>query len=196
MVFEKAPDTAESPRSREDFPSLVRKYGEKAYNFAFRLAGNEQDARDLVQQAFLHAFEKFEKYDPSRPFQPWFNRILKNIYLDGVRRYERKHSVSLNGPSPIEDVMWEDIIPGTDSTPGEDMDRAEVYDVVQRALQLLPIHYRMAITLCDIEHYSYDQISEILECPIGTVRSRIHQGRLLLRKTFDELLYKKETQPT
>lgn len=181
---------------RPEFSTLIRKYGDKAYNFAYRLAGNEQDARDLVQEAFVHALRSYEKYDPSRPFQPWLNRILKNIYLDGVRRYERKHTVSFDGPSPIEDVAWEEIIPGNDATPGEDMDRAEIHDTVQRALSHLPVHYRMAITLCDIEQYTYEQISEIMDCPIGTVRSRIHQGRLLLRKIFDQLLYKKEAMPT
>jgi RNA polymerase sigma-70 factor (ECF subfamily) len=181
--------------NQDDFPTLVRKYGEKAYSFAYRLAGNEQDARDLVQEAFSHALKNFDKYDRARPFQPWFNRILKNIYLDGVRRYERKFTVSLDGPSPIEDVSWEEIIPGADTTPGEDLDRAEIHETVHKALQTLPLHYRMAITLCDIEHYSYEQISEIMECPIGTVRSRIHQGRLLLRKMFDQFLYKKEVLP-
>lgn len=178
--------------SSRDFSSLVRDYGQKAYNFAYRLTGNEQDSRDLVQEAFTHALEHFHQYDQKRPFQAWFNRILKNIFLDGVRRYERKHTVSLDGPSILEEVSWEEIIPGRDRTPGEDMDRAEAYETVQKALNCLPIHYRTAISLCDIDRYSYEQISEVMNCPVGTVRSRIHQGRILLRKAFERLLYKKE----
>jgi RNA polymerase sigma-70 factor, ECF subfamily len=172
-----------------DFSAFVKKYGDKAYNFAYRLAGNEQDARDLVQEAFSHALKHIEKYDTSRPFEPWFNRILKNIYLDGVRRYEQKHTVSLDGPSPMEDVSWEHIIPGWDMTPAEELDEKETHEIVQKALNSLPIQYRMAVALCDIENYSYEEISGVLGCPIGTVRSRIHQGRLLMRKAFEKLQY-------
>jgi len=176
-------------RPSELFAVLIRKYGDKAYHFAYRLAGNEQDARDLVQEAFTHAFRHFAKYDQSRPFEPWLNRILKNIYLDGVRRYEQKHKVSLDGPSPVEDAPWEHIIPGDDSTPDEELDRMETHEIVVKALQSLPIQYRMAVSLCDVEKYSYERISQILGCPIGTVRSRIHQGRLLMRRAFEKLMY-------
>ena len=178
----------------EYFAQLVRLYGEKAYNFAYRLAGNEQDARDLVQEAFSHAFKNIDKYDPSRPFGPWFNKILKNIYLDGVRRYAQKHKVSLDGPSPLEDVSWESLLPGTDSTPADELEEKEAHRLVQAALNSLPLPYRTAVILCDIERYSYEQISHVLECPIGTVRSRIHQGRLLMRKAFEKMQYKEKLQ--
>jgi RNA polymerase sigma-70 factor, ECF subfamily len=169
------------------FETNIRRCSDKAYNFAFRLAGNEQDARDLVQEAFSHALEHLDRYDPKRPFEPWVNRILKNIYLDGVRRYERKHSVSLDGPSPIEDMPWENIIPGPDKAPSDHFDKKETGVLVQRALEMVPPQYRSAVMLCDLEKYSYEKISQILDCPIGTVRSRIHQGRLLLRKAFEKL---------
>ncbi len=172
-----------------DFSALVRRHADKAYNFAYRLAGNEQDARDLVQEAFMHALKHFGRYDQSRPFEPWFNRILKNIFLDGMRRYQRKHTVSLDGPSPIEDVSWEHMLPGNDASPAEEMDDKEEGALVQKALNLLPLPYKTAVVLCDIEKYPYEKIAEILECPIGTVRSRIHQGRQLLRKAFEKLQF-------
>ena len=173
--------------AQELFEQNLRRCSDKAYNFAFRLTGNEQDARDLVQEAFSHALEHLGRYDPKRPFEPWLNRILRNIYLDSVRRYERKHTVSLDGPSPIEDMPWENIIPGPDRTPSDQLDRKETGHLVQRALASVPPQYRTAVVLCDIEKYSYERISKVLECPIGTVRSRIHQGRLLMRKAFDKL---------
>ncbi|MBV9081019.1 MAG: sigma-70 family RNA polymerase sigma factor [Elusimicrobia bacterium] len=173
--------------ARSLFEENVRRCNDKAYNFAFRLTGNEQDARDLVQEAFSHALEHLARYDPKRPFEPWLNRILRNIYLDSVRRYDRKHTVSLDGPSPIEDMPWENIIPGKDRTPAEQADKKETEQLVQRALDSVPVQYRTAVVLCDIEKYSYERISQILECPIGTVRSRIHQGRLLMRKSFEKL---------
>ncbi len=69
-----------------DFSELIRRCGEKAYNFAYRLAGNEQDARDLVKEAFTRAYEHFGSYDPDRPFDSWLLRILHTVFLDGVRR--------------------------------------------------------------------------------------------------------------
>lgn len=169
------------------FQENVRRCSDKAYNFAFRLCGNDQDARDLVQEAFSHALQHLARYDPNRPFEPWLNRILRNIYLDGVRRYERKHTVSLDGPSPIEDMPWENIIPGPDQTPVDQLDKREAGVLVQRALESVPVQYRTAVVLCDIEKYSYERISQVLDCPIGTVRSRIHQGRQMMRKSFEKL---------
>ncbi len=182
-----APAAAVTDEARQLFEENARRCSDKAYNFAFRLTGNESDARDLVQEALSHALEHLNRYDPKRPFGPWLNRILRNIYLDGVRRYERKHSVSLDGPSPIEEMPWENIIPGPDRPPSEQLVKQETSLLVQRALDLVPIQYRSAVVLCDIERYSYEKIAEILECPIGTVRSRIHQGRLLMRKAFEKL---------
>ncbi len=175
-----------------DFSSLVKAHADKAYNFAFRLAGNEQDARDLVQEAFMNALRHIEKYDATRPFEPWLNRILKNIFLDGKRKYHNKHSVSLDGPSPIEDVPWEHMIPGNDPSPAELADDQETNVLVQKALNLLPIQYKTAVILCDVEKFPYEKIAEMLECPLGTVRSRIHQGRLLLRKAFEKLQFGSE----
>jgi RNA polymerase sigma-70 factor (ECF subfamily) len=180
------PNISSSP---PEFSELVKRHAEKAYNFAYRLVGNEQDARDLVQEAFLHALKHFQRYDSTRPFGPWFNRILKNIFLDAVRKYERKHTISLDDQSPLEDVSWLQLIAGKDPSPSEEMDQQETHVYVQKALNSLPMLYKTAIVLCDVEQRSYDEIAEILECPVGTVRSRIHQGRVLLRKAFEKLQY-------
>lgn len=176
-----------TPCDTSDFSSMLKRHSDRAYNFAFRLAGNESDARDLVQEAFSHALKNFHRYDPNRPFEPWLNRILKNIFLDAKRKYEYKHTISLDLPSPIEDVPWEHIIPGDEDTPEEQAEERETHAMVQKALDSLPLPYKTAVVLCDVEGYSYDYISQVMECPIGTVRSRIHQGRLLLKKAFEKL---------
>ncbi|MEQ1920447.1 MAG: sigma-70 family RNA polymerase sigma factor, partial [Elusimicrobiota bacterium] len=90
------------------FADLLRQAGDKAYNFAYRLAGNEQDARDLVQEAFARALEHAGSYDPSRAFDSWLLRILHNIFLDGVRRLTYRRTVSLDAPTPVADSSWED----------------------------------------------------------------------------------------
>ena len=165
---------------------MIRRCGEKAYNFAYRLAGNEADARDLVQEAFMRAYSHFKTYDKTRPFETWLFRILQNIYLDGVRRYAHGHTVSLDAPAPVEESVWEEIIPADDPEPGERLMREESDGLVRKALGELPVHYRTAVILCDIEGLSYEQIGKVMACPVGTVRSRIHQGRRLVKKTLDE----------
>ena len=170
-----------------DFSELLRHCGEKAYNFAYRLAGNEQDARDLVQEAFARAYEHFGSYDRSRPFEAWLLRILHNIYLDGVRRYAHGHTVSLDAPAPVEDTSGDEILPGPDAQAGAGLERRESGELLQKALLSVPVHYRTAVTLCDVEGFSYEQIGKIMACPVGTVRSRIHQGRVLVRQAYEKL---------
>ncbi|MFA6002693.1 MAG: sigma-70 family RNA polymerase sigma factor [Elusimicrobiota bacterium] len=171
-----------------DFSELIRQCGEKAYNFAYRLSGNEPDARDLVQEAFVRALEHFGSYDPSRPFDTWLYKILHNIYLDGMRRYAHRHVVSMDAAPPQADTSWEELLPGDDPEPGAGIMRQQEDGLVQAALDALPPHYRAAVTLCDIEGLSYEQIGEIMSCPAGTVRSRIHQGRTLVRKILEKEL--------
>ena len=154
------------------------------------MAGNEPDARDLVQEAFARAFENHKRYDPEKPFEAWLFRILRNVYLDGVRRYEHRHVVSIDAAGPAEDSSWQDVLPGEDGEPVDAMLRRERDEMVQRALDSLPVHYRTAVTLCDIENLSYEEIGEIMMCPVGTVRSRIHEGRRLMKKAFETLAEK------
>src|SRR5258706_16267170 len=110
---------------KREFSEVIRHCADKAYNFAFRLSGNGQDARDLVQEAFMRALGHWDRYDETRPFDSWLFRILHNIYLDGVRRYAHGHTVSLDAPSPIEDVSWDEILPGSDAEPIEGLTRKE-----------------------------------------------------------------------
>lgn len=167
---------------------MIRQCGEKAYNFAYRLSGNESDARDLVQEAFVRAWEHLGSYDPTRPFDTWLYKILHNIYLDGVRRYAHSHVVSMDAAPPREGTSWDELLSAGDPEPGSDMLRREEDSLVQKALGSLPPHYRAAVTLCDIEGLAYEEIGEIMSCPVGTVRSRIHQGRALVRKILEKKL--------
>lgn len=171
-----------------DFETLLQRCADKAYNFAFRLAGNDADAQDLVQEAFAKAFQHKDRYDPTRPLEAWVMRILKNVFLDGVRRYETKHKVSMDAEMPSEDGgSWSDILPGKDPEPVTEMIRSEEEARLQKALNAIPVHYRTAVVLYDLEGLSYDEIAKLMECPLGTVCSRIYQGRLLLKKILEKL---------
>ena len=171
----------------ETFAGLIARAGDKAYNFAYRLAGNEPDARDLVQEAFARAFEHADSYDQSRPFDSWLLRILHNVFLDAMRRHSHSRTLSLNAPAPATDAGWADLLPEDAPSPPDQLVRREGVDLVQKSLGRLPPRYRAAVTLCDIEGLSYEEIARVMEVPVGTVRSRIHQGRLLLRRAYEEL---------
>ena len=171
---------------RDLFERLVREYGDKAYNFAFRLAGNAPDASDLVQEAFARALEHFDRYDAEKPFQNWLYQILHHIFLDLVKRAEHKRSVSLDKTIGDEDTAWHDVLPATESSPMDVLVNQERDMLIQDTLATLPLPYRTAVTLCDIEGLSYQAISEIMACPVGTVRSRIHEGRRLMRLAYDK----------
>jgi len=178
--------------SQIDFEVLLQRCADKAYNFAYRLCGNDQDAQDLVQEAFSRGFTHRDKYDPSRPFDAWINRILHNIFIDRVRKYEYKHSVSLDAaPSSQVESSWGDLLNGSDTQPLDDMIKTEEERHLQLALERLPIHYKSVIVLFDIEGRSYEEIGRIMNIPAGTVGSRINQGRALLRKALEQIEKKK-----
>lgn len=169
-----------------DFDSLLLRCADKAYHFALRLTGNDQDAQDLVQEALSRAFEHRDRFDPKRPLGAWINRILHNVFLDSVRRYEHKHKVSLDATPPVgEDASWESVLPGSDENPVDRLEKDEEERLLQTALNGLPFHYRSVIVMSDIEGIPYDEIAKIMNIPIGTVCSRIHQARVLLRKVLE-----------
>jgi RNA polymerase sigma-70 factor (ECF subfamily) len=171
----------------QTFAGLIAQAGDKAYNFAYRLSGNEQDARDLVQESFTRALEHAESYDPTRPFDSWLLRILHNVFLDSMRRHSHSRTVSLDAPAPVENSGWADLLPEEEILPADELVRRESLDLLQKALQRLPPLYKSAVLLCDIEGLSYEEIARVTDVPVGTVRSRIHQGRTLLRRAYETL---------
>lgn len=173
--------------STDEFWVRAERHGDKLYNFAWRLVGNNADADDLVQTALARAFECRDRYDSSRPFDAWVGRILHNHFLDNARRYERRHTVSYDAPLDGEKATLLEDLPGRDPNPADFLMKQERDALVRRVLADLPPVYRAAVILCDIENYSYDTMSDIMDCPVGTVRSRIHQGRRLLRDSFLKL---------
>src|SRR5258708_3577810 len=115
-----------------DYETLLLRCADKAYNFALRLSGNQSDAHDLVQEAFARAFAKRDRYDPSRPIEAWVNRILHNVFLDSVRRYERRHSVSLDAPvTDSGEGSWDSLLRGRDADPLDNL----IHDEEERLLQ-------------------------------------------------------------
>jgi RNA polymerase sigma-70 factor (ECF subfamily) len=145
------------------------------YTVAYRLAGNHDDAQDLVQEVLVRVQRGLATYRPGS-MEGWLSRIATNAFLDDVRRRKRR---------PV-DLVGDDIERAPVEAPAiEDAMAAEqLPDHVQDALRGLPEDYRLAVVLCDVVGLSYVEIAESLSVPVGTVRSRIHRGRALLREVL------------
>ena len=150
--------------------AVARSHGRFLYNVAYRLTGNDDDAYDLVQEALLRVRKGLETYQPGS-MEAWLSRIVTNVFLDEVRRRRRR---------PVE-VLPEDPERLLPSSPGADEATETLPDDVQAALRRLPEDFRTAVVLCDVVGLSYEEIADALSVPVGTVRSRIHRGRRLLR---------------
>ena len=154
---------------------VARDHGRFIYTVAFRLTGDRDDAADLTQEVLLKVKKGLSTYQPVS-IEGWLSRITTNLFLDEVRRRRRRPTEAL--PDDPERVLppaaaADDVL--TSVTLGAD---------VQAALLALPEEFRAAVVLCDVATLSYAEISEVLGVPVGTVRSRIHRGRLPLRQSL------------
>jgi RNA polymerase sigma-70 factor (ECF subfamily) len=150
--------------------AVARTHGRFLYNVAYRLTGNDDDAYDLVQEALIRVRRGLETYQPGS-MEAWLSRIVTNVFLDEVRRRRRRPVEAL--PDDPERLL--------PSSPGADEPTDRLSDDVQAALRRLPEDFRTAVVLCDVVGLSYEEIADALAVPVGTVRSRIHRGRRLLR---------------
>ena len=163
----------DTPLSWEE---VARTHGRKIYNFAYRLTGNPDDASDLAQEVLLRVRRGLAGYQPGS-FEGWLWRITRNAFLDEIRRKKRRPTsarpedidrfAAISTPSP-DDVLASIRI-------GED---------IQKALLGLPFDFREAVVMCDIVGLGYDEIAAATAVPVGTVRSRIHRGRKMMREAL------------
>jgi len=175
------------------FESLVQTYEKPLFQFAYRLCGNHHEAQDLLQEALYRAYKSFAKFEPGTAFDRWLYQIIHNLYIDHYRKKKHRPQITsidepmmhLENEKPLE-------IPDWTANPEHETVRFELGEQIQKGLEELPTEYRSAVILCDIQGLSYEEISQILRCSIGTVRSRIHRGRKMLRRILLPYLKGKE----
>ena len=163
---------------------IVREHSARVYRLAYRLTGNQHDAEDLTQEVFVRVFRSLSSYTPGT-FEGWLHRITTNLFLDQARRKQRIRFDNLT-----DEVT--DRLPGREAGPERAWEHNNLDYDVQRALDALPPDFRAAVVLCDIEGLSYEEIAATLDVKLGTVRSRIHRGRALLR---EELAHRRPSAP-
>ncbi|MGJ3507468.1 RNA polymerase sigma factor SigE [Enemella sp. A6] len=173
-----SPQVAGSAASAEEWvpPSweeVVTRYSGQVYRLAYRLTGNQFDAEDLTHETFIRVFKSLHRFKPGT-FEGWLHRITTNLFLDTARRKKR---IRFDG---LVDNQAERIA-SRDPSPDEVLNDADLDHDVAAALANLAPEFRAAVVLCDIEGLSYEEVANVLDVKIGTVRSRIHRGRAQLR---------------
>ena len=149
----------------------------RGYIAAFRILGNPEESRDACQEAAVRAIAAKERYDSSQPFYPWFYRILKNYCFDLLKQRGRTESESTSEPIALESSAENKLMVHEQS------------DAVNKAIKRLPDDLREMIELRHFQDLSYEEMAEILECPVGTVMSRLYRARKTLRKALLEEPY-------
>ena len=169
------PDATEARYSR--FENHIRDCHRSAYNFAYRLTGNPNDAEDLLQEATIRAFRFFDKFDDRYSFQNWLFRILANTHIDIVRRRSRFKTVSIERPEGT--PAWD--VADLNGDADQELLAGYLEAPLQNALMAINAEFRMAVLLADVEGMAYEEVAEVMQTSVGTVRSRIHRGRKQLR---------------
>jgi len=155
---------------------IVVQHSARVYRLAYRLTGNQHDAEDLTQEVFVRVFRSLSTYTPGT-FEGWLHRITTNLFLDQARR---KAKIRFDALADDADSRLPSRVAAPDTQVLEGLFDADV----EHALAELPPDFRAAVVLCDIEGLSYDEIAGVLGLKLGTVRSRIHRGRTMLRKAL------------
>lgn len=167
---------------RARFEREALQYVDQLYSAALRMTRNPQDAEDLVQEAYTKAYSAFHQYKPGTNLKAWLYRILTNTYINIYRKKQRQPQQA--NTDTVEDWQMaqaaEHTSTGLRSAEAEALDHLPDTDV-KNALQQIPEEFRLAVYFSDVEGFAYKEIAEILNIPIGTVMSRLHRGRKLLR---------------
>ena len=180
-------DTGVQPVGAWDFEDTAMPFVDALYNTAYRMTRNSQDAEDLVQETYLKAYRYYDKFTEGTNLKAWLFRILKNTFINNYRK--RQSQPPQSAFDDIEDAFENQIRvePGKRiPNPEEDILKDVLDEDVQRALDELPEDYRMVVLLADLEGFSYQEISEILEVPPGTVMSRLYRARRRLEEQMLE----------
>lgn len=165
------------------FDEIVRRHKDRLYNVIYRFVGNHEDALDVAQEAFVRAYQGLRDFRGGSQVYTWLYSIAANLARNRLRdrgRKGRNQGVSLDGmdcPLPARG----------DASPRAEAESHEMDEALQQCLNELPDHYRLAFVLRVFDDLSYDEIARVMDCPTGTVKSRINQARTLLRERLTEL---------
>jgi len=174
-----------------NFERAAMPFVDSLYNTAYRMTRNPEDAEDLVQETYLKAYKYYDKFEEGTNLKAWLFKILKNTFINSYRK--KQQAPPQSDFAEIEDAFENQVSEGAAGqikNPEDELLEHVLDEDVQRALDSLPPDYRMVVLLADLEGFSYKEIAEILEIPVGTVMSRLYRARKLLESAM--LLYARE----
>jgi len=161
---------------------LVRRYQDRLYHSVYRLVDNPDDALDVVQEAFLNAYQNLGSFKGDSLFFTWLYRIAVNTAIS----LKRKQRVSLSIDGRNGEAIIDPLDPSEDNRPGHALEQAELERRIQQALNRLSPEHRAVLVMKDIEGQKYETMAEVLGVPIGTIRSRLHRARLEMRELLSQ----------
>ncbi len=167
------------------FDTLVRRYKDQLLNYVYRFVGNRVDAEDIIQETFLRVFKNKHYYKEIAKFSTWVYTIAGNLAKTELRRRKRRKFFSVS--NFVNDERDYDI-PDLDRNPEQEVDGAIKEAYIQKAIDKLPPKFKEVILLRDVQGFAYEEISQILNIPLGTVKSRVNRGRLKLQEDLKFLL--------
>jgi RNA polymerase sigma-70 factor (ECF subfamily) len=165
------------------YEELLRTYRTSVFSICLRMVRNRATAEDIAQEVFIKVFAALDRYDPTYPFASWLNRITSNLCIDYLRK-EKDRAISLDQPvgGGDDDLLIQ--LPSPAAGPDREMESREMMATLEEAMGLLPEHYRIIVILRHQEQLSYEEISDTLGIPLGTVKARIHRARTMIVSHF------------
>ncbi|OXS59335.1 RNA polymerase sigma factor SigW [Cohnella sp. CIP 111063] len=169
------------------FAEIVDMYKDKLYHLAFRMTGNRQEAEDVVQETFLRVYKNLDRYDENQKFSTWIYRIATNLCIDRLRKRRAVYSLDAES-SDHEGLDGYAMLPSDDRTPESELLLSETQRLIQESIATLPIKYKSVMILRYLQDLSLQEISDVLDMPVTTVKTRVHRGREFLRKKLEHKL--------
>lgn len=179
--------------NHEEFDILIERYSTKLYHVAFGMLSNQQDAEEVVQDAFVRAFKALDRFRGEASFSTWIHRIVSNLAKNKYhwnRRRGAKLNISLYQPKSSHDDTSEEheiLLPDNSMNPGVMLENVEMEQGAMAEFNRLPDKLKQAMLLRHVSEFSYEQIAEVLGCKIGTVKSRIARGREMMRSKLNSV---------
>ena len=175
----------ELKQRKKDFDAEAMPHMNLLHNYAYKITGNQLDADDLLQETFLRAFRFFDKFEKGTNCKAWLFRIMKNLFINKYRKNQKEPGkVDYGEIENFFDTIRSEKLDSTDLQ--EKVFSNLLDDEMTNALNSLQDDFKTVVILCDLEGLSYEEIADFVECPIGTVRSRLHRGRKMLQqKLYD-----------